>query len=1562
MTQMCCLDTRRSTAVWQSVSKCNQVVTLRQFFEDITWSRPSKVGFIGGGCDDSTIKTAGISYFFNLTQVTIKWWLGLDTSEGSQCALCPGLGTSCWKPVIEHTYGSRWNSQQTGSAQQGDPIGPMLFAPVLQKLVATIDADEECLHLSLQTWCLNSGLLAAEKSANVKVLLSALVEVAATLNRLESLEQLVPHHNITSVSYSSDPRATTTLDAILSNGQAFNTESRIIYLAMYMDDTIPVLCEAYHQNKVYPLYVFITLGWYPDGWWDSSTVNCTRHQMEIALNRSLAITLDPQINDTDIITSSGLYRKLYLEGVSRLNLSDVYEGDHGLIAVWSYAIALNRTIRDLRSDPAFNRLAAAASHLPPNSTFYMENFTYANDVILERMYQHLMNASFVGITLQKFDIGYVALDQNGQSVAFDFLPGQSIKTIWPDGVPHDGTLIKSTINIELGVTAVMYILATLGIALAIICFIIMIAFRERKLIRLTSPNINYITCGGCMVLYTSIFFLAIQSTDETTATAICNVQIWLWAIGYSVAFGPILGKMYRVYYIFNNPKPNKKRVIKDWMIGVLISVLAGIDVIILVIVTAVPELRTTAVLKQSTEYPQIVSGIFHVTTINCIFICDSQKGYTIWHGVLFGYKGLIQVVAILLAFGTRNVKVKGLNDSRHIAAIIYVTSICLVVVIISFATLRDKVNTLAVIYSLGFWCAATIILLLVFIPKNRRGSSVLHRNNFKSCMPNQNTVAAALSLCKNPSEKYVYSVYMCWYRNKVKIDKALVEIQIQNHDDKIVKISLDKGEVDDDLENRVVVLQEEKVPGRGNKSISTQLKQQVKDLPRLEFELACPQNKEEKVPRRGKKSVSTQLKQQVKDLPRLEFELACPQNKEEKVPRRGKKSVSTQLKQQVKDSPPLEFEGACAQRKVMSVPEDDEDAATKLTISNKSIQADNVIAQVNFTGFVHHATGEKQARKISSSVRSQLKQHFQSTHVAPSKEYHKQLKMLASEQYAAGNRDGVGCSSSVMRKISSEARLALRFDEDLIASLLLLRNCIIKSENESIAKPRVVKGFIQHIHASPFSVICFNEASSLRRAESQLYNSSNLTIPPQVIIDRSQVLLISFLNVYNMESIEEYLHRTFRISCDELCKKGYKKVMLYCSKMESKQMKSTYNSLADFINSLDKDCFQEQSVESEDHDHEDNRDELHPTQHPFGAYFSKKVDNITLSDQGSVHNEYYNPEYFDILMKNWFSMAPFWSALMLGSSHRQHKLLTVLLFIPLKSAVMVLKNTHKFGSVIDVGRKQNKGLENASFVCLLNAAIQALLTTPLHTMLEAMKPLNSTRIQNAFLCLCNELEGNQNHPCDSSDLAHAISAEMGTLKHGLQNDCCEGIIGLLKLLTQTKENATIAIYTALMASVLLDKCNSSIPPPYLLNFTELEYTGLTIHLESELKMKGAKPHSRFQLEKCNLMSLMAGEWIDSKRSSCVSITIDDSHSGIQDDTAEHGQSDCDDMEIDQTDQLGDDGDMDDEDDADESDEERTADPNFLVPTYENEPDPNDIFGLKWGKNNAHLKGNLSEKL
>ena len=62
------------------------------------------------------------------------------------------------------------------------------------------------------------------------------------------------------------------------------------------------------------------------------------------------------------------------------------------------------------------------------------------------------------------------------------------------------------------------------------------------------------------------------------------------------------------------------------------------------------------------------------------------------YAVLYGYKGLLQVFALLLAFSTRKVKVKGLNDSKYIAAAIYVTSIVLAVTIVSTYTLMDHVS------------------------------------------------------------------------------------------------------------------------------------------------------------------------------------------------------------------------------------------------------------------------------------------------------------------------------------------------------------------------------------------------------------------------------------------------------------------------------------------------------------------------------------------------------------------------------------------------------------------------------------------------------------------------------------------------------------------------------------------------------------------------------------------------------------------------------------------------------------------------------------------------------
>ena len=81
-----------------------------------------------------------------------------------------------------------------------------------------------------------------------------------------------------------------------------------------------------------------------------------------------------------------------------------------------------------------------------------------------------------------------------------------------------------------------------------------------RLIRLGSPNLNYLIGIGAIILYADTCFFIIPTTNQQVVTALCNLTPWLTALGYSLCYGTILAKMVRVYYIFDNPTPQKKKV------------------------------------------------------------------------------------------------------------------------------------------------------------------------------------------------------------------------------------------------------------------------------------------------------------------------------------------------------------------------------------------------------------------------------------------------------------------------------------------------------------------------------------------------------------------------------------------------------------------------------------------------------------------------------------------------------------------------------------------------------------------------------------------------------------------------------------------------------------------------------------------------------------------------------------------------------------------------------------------------------------------------------------------
>ena len=101
---------------------------------------------------------------------------------------------------------------------------------------------------------------------------------------------------------------------------------------------------------------------------------------------------------------------------------------------------------------------------------------------------------------------------------------------------------------------------------------------------------------------------------------------------------------------------------------------------------------------------------------NFVFTCSKENSY-IWLLISFIYKGSLQVLAIFMAFHTRKVKIKALNDSKEIMAIIYINSIILALLTVTEFALKPFNDVYAALFGLALLVEGTLFLGLVFIPK-----------------------------------------------------------------------------------------------------------------------------------------------------------------------------------------------------------------------------------------------------------------------------------------------------------------------------------------------------------------------------------------------------------------------------------------------------------------------------------------------------------------------------------------------------------------------------------------------------------------------------------------------------------------------------------------------------------------------------------------------------------------------------------------------------------------------------------------------------------------------------
>jgi len=266
-------------------------------------------------------------------------------------------------------------------------------------------------------------------------------------------------------------------------------------------------------------------------------------------------------------------------------------------------------------------------------------------------------------------------------------------------IVDEGFISIPLVRIDLpdGVTITMQVLAALVIVLVFVLIVLLLVYRMNTVIRYASPVFCIATCIGSIIMLVTVFLLS-----PTPTGALCTIAAWTICIGFTLFYGNLLAKTLRVYIIFRSVKNFERVKVTNMQLFPFVGVLLALDVILLVLFTAI-DTPTTSHDTQGLDPYEYRS------------VCDYNGAAFILIWIMVGYKGIQLFVGIILAFLTRSVS-KAFNESQSIAGAIYSFAFVFVVIVPVVALLDDTV-AIYVLISLGLIFVNLAALLIMFVPK-----------------------------------------------------------------------------------------------------------------------------------------------------------------------------------------------------------------------------------------------------------------------------------------------------------------------------------------------------------------------------------------------------------------------------------------------------------------------------------------------------------------------------------------------------------------------------------------------------------------------------------------------------------------------------------------------------------------------------------------------------------------------------------------------------------------------------------------------------------------------------
>lgn len=635
------------------------------FLRDIFENRDHQVvGIIGPGCSGAAVRVANLTArkqisLIHITPSATSPRLGDPLKRNTYATISSAL--SYVQSFIELMNSQRWTEIATLQDE-----GRLYFKQVHSEFIRTIK--------ELNTNVLYTGTLLAPKEG----------------------ESIIPLNGLRS------------------------SQARVVMVFAGTTVAAQMLCYAFHEDMLYPNFQWVfhdrTLKQLVKDSVEEFQVNgvrmsCSSGDMEVATtgvilhqfhleqeNQSMTLPLFGRTYN-DYLED---YLEEYLAELENYTEPDNYSNSYH-DAVWAMAIALHN-----------------ASKNGVNLTTY----TYNRESDTRTIARYLSRVNFDGMsgpiafqneTRSSMTIINVVQLWNGNETligTYDRSRGkESLKLLEDIGNFTNDTYEVSHVKIHasLGVLQMLF-----TITLIVFTFLLQLAntfWYQYHSIKATSPNITNLIFSGCYLFSIALLILSVQETFTFSVNAtqilyavLCNLFTWCFLIGYSLIFGTICAKMYRVYRLFrhfSNSRPG--HFLSDNALIMFVLILLCIDVVIcttwnvvdpwMVHTTSEPSLNGVPVLFMRSE-----CVCNHVTT---------------WVVTVALYKGSLMIVLVALSILNRRIKRKDFQHTRKINILIYGITMTVGVGMPLYFLLRRR--SIYISYILLCITLLSTILLSIFI-------------------------------------------------------------------------------------------------------------------------------------------------------------------------------------------------------------------------------------------------------------------------------------------------------------------------------------------------------------------------------------------------------------------------------------------------------------------------------------------------------------------------------------------------------------------------------------------------------------------------------------------------------------------------------------------------------------------------------------------------------------------------------------------------------------------------------------------------------------------------------